>query len=108
MSTAAYVLFYADSCKFCREFMSKMNQNQLGDNFEMVDVMTTPPPAGVTSVPTVYEKVTCKLRKGDDVFSLLDDMGKDVISNYEFGHGMHYSDLEFTSSSNTESFSWIE
>jgi|TARA_B000000477_G_C6053044_1_gene211075 hypothetical protein len=105
---ASYVLFYSEDCKYCREALQTLNNNQLTDKFDLVDVLKNPLPAGVTSVPTVYEKITCNLSKGAEVFNLIEDMSKSQVTSYEFGQsGMGFTDLDFTKSSNIESFSWI-
>ena len=101
-------MFYSDSCKYSRDVLTSLNERHLADKFDLVDVVTNPVPAGVTSVPTVYEKVTCSLRKGAEVFQLVEELSKDELTCYEFGQDtMGYSDLDFTKSSTTSSYSWI-
>ena len=106
-SSTNFVLFYSDNCKYSREVLTSMQQRDIGKHFEMVDVLTSQVPSGVTSVPTVYDKSSFVLHKGQEVFNLLDKLGADELPCYEFSGKMEFSDVDFTNTSSTESYSWI-
>lgn len=107
------VLFYSHQCPHCRDVLHKLRESGLEHEFDRVDVLTDPVPAGVTSVPTVYEKRTCKLHEGAQVFELLARMEEAQVTGYELrthGRDAHiaFSDLDFTASHRGDAYSWIQ
>lgn len=110
-NSATFVLFYSKLCPHSVKALSVIKENDLEHLFELTDVVQAPPPSAVTSVPTVYEKITYKLHVGEAVFGLLDELCKSAVSSYEFGSdgkkGIRFTDVDFVKSERCENFSWF-
>jgi hypothetical protein len=106
-----FVLFYSNQCSHCAKVLTSLKEHQLTHMFELVDVVAKPPPSTITSVPTVYEKITYKIHVGEQVFELLDEMCKNLVTSYELKtndtSGISFTDVDFQKSERCDNFSWF-